>query len=208
QITIPEDVKTENTELTLTVYNVVDKAGNVTNNGEAIGISNVNRIFVDTTAPEITLYKWFADGNHQVVEPSVHNYCVIAEATDTNLSKITLNGNEYNNGELICGNGQYELIATDKANNPRKINFSIETSKPIINVDGTDYTGEESGNNFIELGRFDSAPTVTITEANMLYAKVWYDGVLQEDYTKVDYSQQGLYQIEVRDEYSNKSKVE
>lgn len=208
QITIPEDVKTENTELTLTVYNVVDKAGNVTNNGEAIGISNVNRIFVDTTAPEITLYKWFADGNHQVVEPSVHNYCVIAEATDTNLSKITLNGNEYNNGELICGNGQYELIATDKANNPRKINFSIDTSKPIINVDGTDYTGEESGNNFIELGRYDSTPTVTITEANMLYAKVWYDGVLQEDYTKVDYSQQGLYQIEVRDEYSNKSKVE
>ncbi len=208
QITIPEDVKTENTELTLTVYNVVDKAGNVTNNGEAIGISNVNRIFVDTIAPEITLYKWFADGNHQVVEPSVHNYCVIAEATDTNLSKITLNGNEYNNGELICGNGQYELIATDKANNPRKINFSIDTSKPIINVDGTDYTGEESGNNFIELGRYDSTPTVTITEANMLYAKVWYDGVLQEDYTKVDYSQQGLYQIEVRDEYSNKSKVE
>ena len=208
QITIPEDVKTENTELTLTVYNVVDKAGNVTNNGEAIGISNVNRIFVDTTAPEITLYKWFGDGNHQVVEPGVHNYCVLAEATDTNLSKITLNGNEYNNGELICGNGQYELIATDKANNPRKINFSIDTSKPIINVDGTDYTGEESGNNFIELGRYDSTPTVTITEANMLYAKVWYDGVLQEDYTKVDYSQQGLYQIEVRDEYSNKSKVE
>lgn len=208
QITIPEDVKTENTELTLTVYNVVDKAGNVTNNGEAIGISNVNRIFVDTTAPEITLYKWFDDGNHQVVEPGVHNYCVLAEATDTNLSKITLNGNEYNNGELICGNGQYELIATDKANNPRKINFSIDTSKPIINVDGTDYTGEESGNNFIELGRYDSTPTITITEANMLYAKVWYDGVLQEDYTKVDYSQQGLYQIEVRDEYSNKSKVE
>ncbi len=55
QITIPEDVKTENTELTLTVYNVVDQAGNVTNNGEAIGISNVNRIFVDTTAPELTL---------------------------------------------------------------------------------------------------------------------------------------------------------
>ena len=55
QITIPEDIKTENTELTLTVYNVVDKAGNVTNNGEAIGISNVNRIFVDTTAPELTL---------------------------------------------------------------------------------------------------------------------------------------------------------
>ena len=178
---------------------VVDKLGNETTDYNSRGNYNIDR-----DDPDVILKR----NNKDEVTPGKHNYCVAATITDDNLLSVTLNGQDYVSGTMICGEDNYELIATDKANNATPIIFSIETSKPIINVDGTDYTGEESGNNFIELGRYDSTPTVTITEANMLYAKVWYDGVLQEDYTKVDYSQQGLYQIEVCDEYSNKSKVE
>lgn len=204
QITIPEDIKTENTELTLTVYNVVDKAGNVTNNGEAIGISNVNRIFVDTTAPEITLYKWFDDGNHQVVEPGVHNYCVLAEATDTNLSKITLNGNEYNNGELICGNGQYELIATDKAGLTKPINFEIDTEYGSVIINGDEYNTYDLDTihkyNKIKSMTFSEEGTVRLS----LNDEVVYFGSTEKfNYTFVD----GIYKVELFDKGGNPTVV-
>ena len=101
----------------------------------------------------------------------------------------------------------YEVVAYDKAGNKSTKTFTIDTKKPIVVVNDTEYTGEESGNNFIDIGRFDSV-NVNILEENIKYVNVWYNGVLQEDYLNVDYTQEGTYQIEVRDEFSNKTKIE
>lgn len=101
----------------------------------------------------------------------------------------------------------YEVVAYDKAGNESTKTFTIDTKKPIVVVNDTEYTGEESVNNFIDIGRFDSV-NVNILEENIKYVNVWYNGVLQEDYLNVDYTQEGTYQIEVRDEFSNKTKIE
>ena len=213
QITIPEDVKTENTELTLTVYNVVDQAGNVTNNGEAIGISNVNRIFVDTTAPEIEVYKNSkVDDANNVTNLDKYNYYVGIKANDEFIKSVTVNGEEYDLDKMPAFGVSndiktYEVVAYDKAGNKSTKTFTIDTKKPIVVVNDTEYTGEESVNNFIDIGRFDSV-NVNILEENIKYVKVWYNGVLQEDYLNVDYTQEGTYQIEVGAEFSNKTKIE
>lgn len=213
QITIPEDVKTENTELTLTVYNVVDKAGNVTNNGEAIGISNVNRIFVDTLAPEIEVYKNSkVDDANNVTNLDKYNYYVGIKANDEFIKSVTVNGEEYDLDKMPAFGVSndiktYEVVAYDKAGNESTKTFTIDSKKPIVVVNDTEYTGEESGNNFIDIGRFDSV-NVNILEENIKYVNIWYNGVLQEDYLNVDYIQEGTYQIEVRDEFSNKTKIE
>ena len=101
----------------------------------------------------------------------------------------------------------YEVVAYDKAGNESTKTFTIDSKKPIVVVNDTEYTGEESGNNFIDIGRFDSV-NVNILEENIKYVNIWYNGVLQEDYLNVDYIQEGTYQIEVRDEFSNKTKIE
>ena len=208
QITIPEDVKTENTELTLTVYNVVDKAGNVTNNGEAIGISNVNRIFVDTTAPEITLYKWFDDGNHQVVEPGVHNYCVLADATDANLAGMTLDGKAYTNEELICDNGTYEIVATDKAGNESEITFTIDREYATLSVNGDNYNTYNDKN----INYYQVVNELTITGAEDGIVRLYKDDekLIDENYSdavieeiKAYLAEDGKYRFHIIDNAGN-----
>ncbi len=148
QITIPEDVTTENTELTLTVYNVVDQAGNVTNNGEAIGISNVNRIFVDTVAPEIEVYKNSkVDDANNVTSLDKYNYYVGIKANDEFIKSVTVNGEEYDLDKMPAFGVSndiktYEVVAYDKAGNESTKTFTIDTKKPIVVVNDTEYTGE------------------------------------------------------------------
>lgn len=209
---VPEELITDNEDGTYTVkvptvegrkklsIKATDIAGNVYTGYSTSGWYNIDR-----TKPEITLYKWFADGNHQVVEPSVHNYCVIAEATDTNLSKITLNGNEYNNGELICGNGQYELIATDKAGLTKPINFEIDTEYGSVIINGTDkYNTYDLDTihkyNKIESMTFSEEGTVRLS----LNDEVVYFGSTEEfNYTFVD----GIYKVELFDKGGNPTVV-
>ena len=209
---VPEELITDNEDGTYTVkvptvegrkklsIKATDIAGNVYTGYSTSGWYNIDR-----TKPEITLYKWFADGNHQVVEPSVHNYCVIAEATDTNLSKITLNGNEYNNGELICGNGQYELIATDKAGLTKPINFEIDTEYGSVIINGTDkYNTYDLDTihkyNKIESMTFSEEGTVRLS----LNDEVVYFGSTEEfNYIFVD----GIYKVELFDKGGNPTVV-
>lgn len=209
---VPEELITDNEDGTYTVkvptvegrkklsIKATDIAGNVYTGYSTSGWYNIDR-----TNPEITLYKWMDDGNHQVVEPSVHNYCVIAEATDTNLSKITLNGNEYNNGELICGNGQYELIATDKAGLTKPINFEIDTEYGSVIINGTDkyntYDLETIHKyNKIESMTFSETGTVRLS----LNDEVVYFGSTEEfNYTFVD----GIYKVELFDKGGNPTVV-
>ncbi len=208
---VPEELITDNEDGTYTVkvptvegrkklsIKATDVAGNVYTGYSTSGWYNIDR-----TNPEITLYKWFADGNHQVVEPSVHNYCVIAEATDTNLSKITLNGNEYNNGELICGNGQYELIATDKAGLTKPINFEIDTEYGSVIINGDEYNTYDLDTihkyNKIESMTFSEEGTVRLS----LNDEVVYFGSTEEfNYTFVD----GIYKVELFDKGGNPTVV-
>lgn len=208
---VPEELITDNEDGTYTVkvptvegrkklsIKATDIAGNVYTGYSTSGWYNIDR-----TKPKITLYKWFADGNHQVVEPSVHNYCVIAEATDTNLSKITLNGNEYNNGELICGNGQYELIATDKAGLTKPINFEIDTEYGSVIINGDEYNTYDLDTihkyNKIENMTFSEEGTVRLS----LNDEVVYFGSTEEfNYTFVD----GIYKVELFDKGGNPTVV-
>lgn len=54
--------------------------------------------------------------------------------TDENLDTIKLNDNEFVSGTEIRKNGQYKLIATDKAGNKSVVEFTIEKPLPVITV--------------------------------------------------------------------------
>lgn len=210
QITIPEDVTTENTELTLTVYNVVDQAGNVTNNGEAIGISNVNRIFVDTVAPEIEVYKNSkVDDANNVTSLDKYNYYVGIKANDEFIKSVTVNGEEYDLDKMPAFGvsndvKDYVVVAADKAGNKTEIQFTIDTKYPIVEINGTQY--QKTINNI----RVDEA-NIKIIEDNISSLIVTKDGQKLSDYdsttTEFTLSEEGLYTIEVKDNNKNGNKT-
>ena len=210
QITIPEDVTTENTELTLTVYNVVDQAGNVTNNGEAIGISNVNRIFVDTVAPEIEVYKNSkVDDANNVTSLDKYNYYVGIKANDEFIKSVTVNGEEYDLDKMPAFGvsndvKDYVVVAADKAGNKTETQFTIDTKYPIVEINGTQY--QKTINNI----RVDEA-NIKIIEDNISSLIVTKDGQKLSDYdsttTEFTLSEEGLYTIEVKDNNKNGNKT-
>lgn len=178
----------------------VDKSGNVTKVYSAGGAYNI-----DKTNPEITLYKWMSDGNHQVVEPSAHNYCVLADATDANLASITLNGKTYTNKELICDNGTYELVATDKAGLTKTINFEIDREYGSVIINGTD---EYNTYDLDTVHKYNKIDSITFSEEGAvrlsLNDEVIYFGSTEEfKYTFVD----GVYKVELFDKAGNPTVV-
>ena len=66
---------------------------------------------------------------------------------DENLDTVKLNGEDFVSGTEIKKNGEYRLVATDKAGNKSTVNFTIKKPLPVINVNeeskeieyGTDY---------------------------------------------------------------------
>lgn len=178
----------------------VDKAGNIAEAYSSSGAYNI-----DKTNPEITLYKWMDDGKHQKIEPSVHNYCVIAEAADTNLAKITLNGNDYTNGELICANGSYELVATDKAGLTKTINFEIDTEYGSVIINETD---EYNTYDLDTIHKYNKIESMTFSEEGTVRLSlndevVYYGSTEEFNYTFVD----GIYKVELFDKGGNPTVV-
>lgn len=78
-----------------------------------------------------------------------------------NLDKVTLNGKDYVSGTEITEEGTYELIATDKAKNSRKVTFTIDKTLPGIKIKG-------KKNKWTNTQTFD----VIVTEKNL--DKVYY----------------------------------
>ena len=174
----------------------IDIAGNETTAYSSSGAYNI-----DKTEPEITLYYWFSDGNHKVIKPSVHNYCVFAEATDTNMKSITLNDKEYKNGELICDTDVYELKAVDKANHEVPINFEVDRTYGTITINDTDkYNTYDVTTihkyNEIKSIEFSESGTVRLTKDNEI---VYFGNDTDFAYDFTD----GIYKLELIDKGGN-----
>ena len=139
------------------------------------------------------------DDNHLEVEPSQHNYCVLAFVNDKNLKSVSLNKEEYENGTLICEDGNYALTAVDKAGNETVINFVVDRTYPIVSINGEDYQGTK------DAGRLDEV-NIEIVEDYVSSIILWYNDEKVE-YNDFDFTQEGTYKLEVRDEAKNKTVV-
>ena len=84
----------------------------------------------------------------------VTNDNVLVEVTDTNYTYTSITNvtstNQTNTRFTLESTGVHTLVAYDKAGNKSTKTFTIDTKKPIVVVNDTEYTGEESGNNFME----------------------------------------------------------
>lgn len=154
---------------------------------------------LDTVKPDVILKKWMKDDNHLEVEPSQHNYCVLAFVNDKNLKSVSLNKEEYENGTLICEDGNYALTAVDKAGNETVINFVVDRTYPIVSINGEDYQGTK------DAGRLDEV-NIEIVEDYVSSIILWYNDEKVE-YNAFDFTQEGTYKLEVRDEAKNKTVV-
>jgi len=123
------------------VLTVVDAAGNTSSIEFAI----------DKDKPAI---KGVTDGKY-------YNTSVTPTVTDKNLDKVTLNGKDYVSGTEITEEGTYELIATDKAKNTRKVTFTIDTTLPKIAISAKQNKWTNT-----------HPVTITVTEKNL--DKVYY----------------------------------
>lgn len=93
---------------------VTDKAGN----------STTIEFAVDKDAPYIIIDgKKYKEQNGYVYPSSP----IIPEFEDSNLDKVTLNGEDYEIGTEITGDGVFELVAVDKAGNKTTVNLVVGT---------------------------------------------------------------------------------
>lgn len=185
-------------------YKLNIKAVDIVGNTTEVYSSSAN-YNIDRTKPVVTLYKWSADGNHQEIEPSGHNYCVLVDATDNNLASITLNGTSYTNKEIICNDGNYELIATDKAGLSETINFEIDRTYGTVTINGTDKYNTYDLDNIHKYNKIDSIEFSEEGNVRLsLNDEVVYFGSTEEfNYTFVD----GLYKVELFDNAGNPTVV-
>ena len=113
--TIPENFEKIEEEVTLNITNIVDYAGNITDNGST-GITNRNRVFIDTLAPQVVELRFnssndnknYANENH-----SVGIYLVVDEELTEN-PVFTINGIQYKMTEQKEVANGYFYAATTK----------------------------------------------------------------------------------------------
>ena len=213
--TVPEDFEKIEAEAVLTVTNVVDGAGNDTINHdgkrEELTVTNPYRVYIDTIAPEIELYRNNDTTSTNLVtgldEYNRFNFYVGVKANDTyGISNITVNDEEYDNNSFGVSNDvkDYVVVAADKAGNKTEIQFTIDTKYPIVEINGTQY--QKTINNI----RVDEA-NIKIIEDNISSLIVTKDGQKLSDYdsttTKFTLREEGLYTIEVKDNNKNGNKT-
>ena len=213
--TVPEDFEKIEAEAVLTVTNVVDGAGNDTINHdgkrEKLTVTNPYRVYIDTIAPEIELYRNNDTTSTNLVtgldEYNRFNFYVGVKANDTyGISNITVNDEEYDNNSFGVSNDvkDYVVVAADKAGNKTETQFTIDTKYPIVEINGTQY--QKTINNI----RVDEA-NIKIIEDNISSLIVTKDGQKLSDYdsttTEFTLSEEGLYTIEVKDNNKNGNKT-
>ena len=211
--TVPEDFEKIEAEAVLTVTNVVDGAGNDTINHdgkrEELTVTNPYRVYIDTIAPEIELYRNNDTTSTNLVtgldEYNRFNFYVGVKANDTyGISNITVNDEEYDNNSFGVSNDvkDYVVVAADKAGNKTEIQFTIDTKYPIVEINGTQY--QKTINNI----RVDEA-NIKIIEDNISSLIVTKDGQKLSDSTTTEFTlrEEGLYTIEVKDNNKNGNKT-
>lgn len=205
------EVKDNNLD-TITVYNYETKETSIVENGYVLkeegtykitatdkaGRSAFVYVEIDKTKPVIALHKNTAKSEK---EPGYHNYCVSATVTEANLKSFKLNGEDYKAGTVICNDGNYNLVATDKAGNQDEISFRVDRTKPVIKINGAEYQGTNN------TGMFYNKVNLEINESNEHDIYVWKDGK-KVNFNEVDFNQDGYYKVKVRDASKNISEVE
>ncbi len=158
----------------------VDKAGNST-------YTRKGWYQIDRTNPTIVLHK---NSEEKEITPGIHNYCVSATVSDDHMKSIKLNDADYESDTMICGDGNYTLTATDKAENTKTINFQIDRTAPIIDINGTQFKGE--GNNG---GHYNSVELKVIEDNDYT---TWVNDK-EVNIAEYDFNVDGEYTVKVRD---------
>jgi len=114
---------------------------------------------------------------------------------DENLESIKLNGIEIRSGKKILVNGNYTLVATDKAGNTTTVTFTVDSIKPIILV-----------LDFLDVIKTDLIPIKpVIIDANLDTVTVLKDGV-DIGYKQGDQLEgEGTYEIFAKDKAGNEA---
>ena len=134
---------------------------------------------VDKTAPVI----------NNVVEGAHYNK-VTPEITDANINTITLNGNTYVSGTEINEDGEYTIIATDKAGNKAEVTFVID--KKAVTITG------------VENKKYNKPVTPVINSKEEI-TSIKLNG---EDYVEgTEITEDGTYTLVVTDKYTNTAEV-
>ena len=192
KLTLSEEVKevegwtlSEN-QMTLTKEVEINEEGKVTVEDLAGNTVEVeyNVANIDKEAPTVTGVR---DGKYYKEATPV--------VEDENLESIKLNGIEIKSGKKILVNGNYTLVATDKAGNTTTVNFTVDSIKPIILV-----------LDFLDVIKTDLIPIKpVIIDANLDTVKVLKDGI-DIGYKQGDQLEgEGTYEIFATDKAGNEA---
>lgn len=133
---------------------------------------------VDTKAPVINVVN------------GAHYNKVTPEITDTNINTITLNGNTYVSGTEINEDGEYTIIATDKAGNKTEVTFVID--KNAVTITGVD-------------NKKYNKPVTPVINSKEEIVSIKLNG---EDYVEgTEIKEDGTYTLVVTDKYTNTAEV-
>ena len=157
-------------------------------------------VIVDKTLPAVTLKKWMSDNNHIEVTPGNHNYYVLAEYSDANLESAKLDGNDYESGALITGEGEHTLIVRDMAGNETPITFTIDRTYPVVKINGESFDHDNQDIKYYK------NVEVEIIEENIDSITLTKDGNTVE-YNNEYVFEEGKYALTVRDTAKNKTVV-
>ena len=171
-------------------FRLVDMAGN----------ESTFTVIVDKTLPAVTLKKWMSDNNHIEVTPGNHNYYVLAEYSDANLESAKLDGNDYESGALITGEGEHTLIVRDMAGNETPITFTIDRTYPVVKINGESFDHDNQDIKYYK------NVEVEIIEENIDSITLTKDGNTVE-YNNEYVFEEGKYALTVRDTAKNKTVV-
>ena len=150
---IPDEFEKIETEMTLEITDIIDLAGNVTTNangGEVISISNSNRVFIDTLAPQVeelrfnssnSINNGYANNTH-----SVGVYITVHEELGE-VPTFVIDGNEYSKTEERENAKGYLYAAVTKLpkdTEEGEILFSVTVADKMGNT--TTYTNNDIKN--------------------------------------------------------------
>ncbi len=151
---IPENFEEIEKEVTVEITNIVDLAGNITTNenGEdIIGISNSNRVFIDTLAPQINELRFNSsnkiDNGYANNTHSVGVYLTVHEELASDPTFI-IDGKSYakNQGNVSTNGYMYAAVTKlPEDTKEGKLSFSVTVSDKLGNT--ATYTQDDIKNN-------------------------------------------------------------
>lgn len=178
--TIPEDFEKIEEEVTLNITNIVDYAGNITDNGST-GITNRNRVFIDTLAPQVeelrfnssnSINNGYANNTH-----SVGVYITVHEELGE-VPTFVIDGNEYSKTEERENDNGYLYAAVTKLpedTEEGKLTFSVTVTDKAGNT--ATYTNDDIKN---DVEGYDGVIyDTTAPELTLVGTEETYDNILR-----------------------------